>query len=167
MKCTIFAAVSTDNYIADSKNEQKWTSAEDTAFLKTALSHYDVYIMGTNTFLQHKSKFINKTKIRVVLTSRPKYYQKLYKNSNVLFTNNSLKQVVSDYSTKSIAILGGSSVYTQALTDQVCSDMYITHENVTLGSGTPFIQDASLMSRFTSGNSPLPAPKSVIYYKRK
>lgn len=164
MKTTLIAAISTDGYIADGSGSQSWTTDEDGVFLKDVLRDYDVCIMGKTTFLHNKSKFLNKAKIRIVMTSQPQYYQKKYPDYDVLFCDKSLKELINTYKSQNIAILGGSSVYTQAIKQALCSDMYITHEAITLGSGVPFLLDPALLNNFHSTEPPIPTPKAVTYY---
>lgn len=135
----MFAAVSTDWFIADSSGSQSWTSAEDLAFLNKQLTDYDVLIMGRKTFEANIDKFLTSNKVRIVRTTKPDTYKNKYPSAHVVFSKDSLIDIVSNYKDNKIALLGGSTVYIDAINLQLADTIYLTIEPIVLGSGTRFL----------------------------
>lgn len=164
MYSTIFAAVSTDGHIADVDNQQKWVPANDAVFLGNMLKNYDVLVMGRKTFEHNTTKFTAPGKIRIVLTTKPKFYAKKYPTAEVVFVNQNLAGVLATYASKNVAILGGTQIYTEALLQGLCSDAYITNVPTILGSGIPFTNPANIMQKFYILQPKTGMPKQVKYF---
>ena len=161
---TIFAALSTDDFIADTIGNQDWTSVNDATFLKHKLKSYSVLVMGRKTFEANISRFTSPKKIRVVLTSKPDYYAKKYPSIAAQFTNKSLIEALAPFTRKNIAILGGTKIYTDAITSGICTDAYITLEPVTLGNGVPFTNPPGLLRRYYLVKLKNDLPQQVKYF---
>lgn len=164
MYSTIFAVVSTDGHIADVNNQQKWVPADDAVFLGKMLKNYDVLVMGRKTFEHNISKFTAPGKIRIVLTTKPKFYAKKYPTAEVVFVNQNLAGVLATYASKNVAILGGTQIYTDALLQSLCSDAYITNVPTILGSGVPFTNPTGLLQINHTAKPINNLPQHVKYY---
>ena len=138
MYITIIAATSKDGYIAGPDGDLSWTSKEDKQLLHDYVLKSDVLIMGQVTYPKHTKPGTNDNKLRVVLTHDPKNMQMLSKNTQ--FVNAPLSDVLKDLKSKgykNALILGGASVYNQAISNKLADTLLISVEPITLGSGLP------------------------------
>lgn len=139
MKTTLIAAVSTDGFIASLNGDTTWTSPSDKLLLHDAVLKADTLIMGMVTYQKHTMQKTNDSKLRIVLTHKPKSSKSLTKNTR--FINASLPEVIKTLKSegyKNILILGGSSVYKQAMQAQVANTLLLTVEPIKLNTGIPF-----------------------------
>ncbi|MBI4272604.1 dihydrofolate reductase [Candidatus Uhrbacteria bacterium] len=129
---SLLAAVSIDGRIAAySGHKSDWTSKEDKDFLHSMLDASDCVVVGRNTY---------------EIAREP-----LSKRNCIVFTNmseksdrgtvyfNPAKQDFSVFAKEkkytSIAVLGGTGVYTYFLEHDLCTDLWLTIEPVVFGTG--------------------------------
>lgn len=142
MDITICAAISIDGKIADKNNGVDWISQEDQIHLKKMIKDHDVLVMGRTTFENYKKQIDpSYNKLRIILTKKPDKYTAEIISGKIEFSDISGKLLIAqlqkrDY--KKILILGGSTVFSDFLNNDLYDDIYITVEPIFLGSGTPF-----------------------------
>lgn len=164
----IIAAISLDGFIAQ-KTEQvstAWTSKEDFDFFVKKTKETGLLVMGSSTF-----ETINRalTGRKIVVLSRTKTYPQFDK-AQVDAMSGSLTEVLTELVKQGyteLAVCGGSSVYTQFLSENLVDEMYITIEPKAFGAGVPLFNqamnvDLELIERILiSDNS------TVMHYKVK
>ena len=136
----MIAAISTDGFITGPNNDQSWQSKEDATFLKATVKIHDVLIMGRRTFDTHKDLLAPSKKQRIVLTHTPGIYAADIKLA--YFTDTPLATLLhrlADEKYKNALILGGSSLYSDCILQNLVDDIFITVEPVQIGSGTTIL----------------------------
>lgn len=127
------AAVTIDGRIAQHENQETdWTSPEDKAFLRKLLDETDVIVVGHTTYRIHQSYLAARKCI--VFTREVNDLEQ--QSDNILFCNIdavSLDRVLSPY--HSVALLGGSQIYTYFLEHDSIDELYLTIEPIIFGSG--------------------------------
>lgn len=127
-----FVAGSIDGRISlTSKTEPHFTSKEDWQFFQRALARMDAVLVGRNTYLAVASRLRKRT--TYVLTRR---IYALYRRGSVTFINPtrvSLHKILGQY--KTVAVLGGGSVYRFMLEHGLLDEIYVTVEPYIFGRG--------------------------------
>ena len=138
MNVILIAAMSMNGMIAEQSDQSSldWTSKEDTRFFVEKTKEAGVVVMGRKTF-ETIGKGLPGREI-VVMTRTPDIHEQM---DGVVFTDMTSQQIVETYKNKgqqSIAIAGGSNVYSLFIREGLVTDYFLTIEPVLFGNGVPF-----------------------------
>ena len=139
MKVCLIAALTVDGFIGKDAGHSSldWTSKEDKQFFVEKTKELGTLIVGRTTFETFKKPLPNRRNI--VLTSTPEKYEV----EGAEFTSEDPKQLLARLEgegVESVAVIGGSKVYSQFLEEGLVTDLYLTVEPVMFGSGVPLAQ---------------------------
>ena len=141
MHVFLIAAVTKDGFIARSQNDRSfdWTSPEDKTFYISKIKEADAIVMGLTTFKTFTR--YPKGKTYVILTHDPKSFANPKPEIiTTIPTNASPAEILKDLASRGIqtvAIAGGSSVYTQFMDSGLVNTLYLTQEDIEFDSGIP------------------------------
>lgn len=139
MKVYIIAAISTDGFIAKSKDQViNWTSKEDKKFFKDMTMKSGVVIFGGNTFRTFKSTLPGRRHII--------YTKGNIENPEVETTGENPEKLIErlrNEGYKEVAVCGGSSIYSMFLRAGVITDIYLTIEPLIFGEGVKLFDSKS------------------------
>jgi len=153
----IIAALSLDGQLGplEATNSTQWTSGADTEFFKKKTKESGVIVMGRATF----------DTIGRALPDRKNviYTRTVIEKDGIHITTETpekLLQELGEQGFTEVAIIGGSSIYTQFLEAGCVDKLYLTIEPKLFGSGTPFLtkelsQDLTLISHTQLGDNSL------------
>ena len=134
---SLIAAVSIDGRIAGySGHSSDWTSTEDKDFLHTMLDKSDCIVVGHNSY-EIAREPLSKRNCIVFTGSGDK------SDTGVVYFNPAKEDFFGFVKGKgytSIAVLGGTGVYTYFLEHDLCTDFYVTIEPVVFGNGLPLFE---------------------------
>jgi dihydrofolate reductase len=143
MNVWLIAAISADGKIAQAADQSSldWTSKEDTRFFIDKTKEAGVVIMGRKTF-DTIGKPLKGRRI-VVMTRAPspllfKEGLGVVTDGTVEYSNLSPRELLDQLAregVETVAIAGGSSIYSQFLRDGLVTDVFLTIEPVLFGSG--------------------------------
>ena len=146
MKKVLIAAMSVDGKIAESADQLSldWTSKEDTRFFIDKTKEIGTLVMGSTTFVTI-GKPLPRRRIIVMskdntLAPRFPLLEQTPQEGTVEYANMSVEDLVEALGAQgidSLAIVGGSSIYSQFLQVGLVTDMYLTVEPILFGSGVP------------------------------
>lgn len=127
-----FVAASIDGRISlSSKHPPEWTSKEDWGFFQKSLSRIDAVVVGRNTYKLVAERLRKRNTF--VLSHRPKT---LVRRGTVTFVNPAkinLPKLLEAY--KSVAVLGGGTVYQFMLENRLLDEIFVTVEPLVFGRG--------------------------------
>ncbi len=146
MEVVLIAAITLDGFIARSKHESslEWTSKEDTKWFVQKTKEIGYCIMGKTTFdtigrpLPERQIFVLSSAGESVDS------QKIGEKNSVMLTNAPPRELLAALEEKgisSVAICGGSSIYSQFLATGLVTRLFLTVEPVLFGRGIPLIAD--------------------------
>jgi dihydrofolate reductase len=154
MKTIVIAAASLDGYITKHAHEgTSFTSKEDQVYFREVLKTFDCSLFGARTFEISKSgilKTLSSERLRVVWTRNPEKFAEYQQEGSLEFYAGSLKELFATLESRgkiSCAILGGTSVYTECLKQNLIDELWLTLEPVAFGSGKKLF-DGELDARF-------------------
>jgi len=134
MKVFILAALTADGFIArDSDHMADWTEKEDKQLYVRLTKESGVMIMGSRTFDTIGRALPGRKTI--VYTSKPERYQGIENVEATSETPNALVSRLKKEGYQSIAICGGTQIYTIFIQANVVTDLYLTLAPVLFGSG--------------------------------
>ena len=140
MHVFLIAALTADGFIAKNENHFiNWSSKEDKAFFTEKTKEAGVVIVGSNTFRTFPSPLEGRENI--VYTNSP---QTIDSYSNVRPTQlppHKLIQTLMEEGRKSVAIIGGASIYTQFLQSGLVDTMYLSIEPLLFGKGLTLLNE--------------------------
>jgi dihydrofolate reductase len=153
MKVILLASLSADGLIAETGNQSgsstHWTSKEDTKFFVEKTKEAGIVVMGSTTYLTIPEKYRPLIdRVNIIYTSKPDsipHSQPLPPTFNLLptttpYTTTLPPQKLIDElratSYELLAIIGGSSIYTQFLQANVIDTLLLTYEPILFGAGT-------------------------------
>lgn len=135
-KYIAIAAITIDGRIAkDSHHFSNWTSVEDKYFLHAILDRCDVIVVGNSTYQMAKKPL---SKRNCLVLSRSVDNKKI--NSKLTYCNpakESLQKIIKKNNYKTIAILGGTQIYSYCLENKLINELYLTIEPISFGYGLP------------------------------
>lgn len=162
MEIFIIAALSADGLIApfrSNKASTHWTSSEDTKWFNQKTTEAGVVIMGRSTWDSIPTFYKPlKNRLNIIYTTSPSsipdsweldHQSNLPKSiSQPITTKLPPKDVIkllsqkpahapSQLKTQSIAIIGGTSIYTLFMLAKVVTTLYVTYEPIVFGQGKP------------------------------
>lgn len=139
MKVYIIAAVSTDGFIAKSKDEViNWTSKEDKRFFKDMTKKSGVMVMGGNTYRTFSEPLPGR---RHIVYTRSGIDNEAFEK-----TNESPKDLVKRLEGEGfdeIAIIGGGFINSLFLDSGLVTDVYLTVEPLVFGGGVKVFHSPS------------------------
>lgn len=131
MKVYILAAVSTDGFIAKSKDQLiDWTSKEDKKFFIDMTKKSGVIVLGGNTFRTFKTLLPGRRHIV--------YTKGHISNKGVETTSEEPVDLINRLAGEGyseVAICGGSSIFSMFLDSGLVTDVYLTIEPLIFGKG--------------------------------
>lgn len=140
MKVFIIAAVTADGFIArDSDHMADWTEKEDKQLYVRLTKESGVMVMGARTFDTIGRALPGRKTI--VYTSRPEAYRDI---ENVETTTESPEELVKrlgDEGYRSVAICGGTQIYTAFMQAGIVTDLYLTFAPVLFGTGIQLFKE--------------------------
>ena len=124
-----------------------WTSPEDKTYFQSMLEKSDVLVLGHSTFKTAEGP-LSKRKCIVFTRSVP---DTEHRGENVLYFNSngpsSLLTILAPYRT--VALLGGTQIYSYFLEHELIDEMYLTIEPIVFGDGLDlFHQENMATARF-------------------
>lgn len=134
-KYILLAAVTLDGKIARHDNHfTNWTSREDKQHLRNILDKCDVIIVGNKTYKTAYHRLRKRNCIvftRTVKNTKQENARCLYVNAE----NVDIKSLIAQKKYKNICILGGTSIYSFALENNMVDEIYLTIEPYIFGNG--------------------------------
>jgi dihydrofolate reductase len=142
MKRIAIAAQSLDGYITKHDSEgSSFASKEDQIYFREALKTFDCSLMGSKTFEVSKDmilKSLHTDRLRVVWTRTPEKFAQYQQENKLEFYAGDLKTLFADLETrakKRCAFLGGTSIYSECLKENLTDELWLTLEPLAFGSG--------------------------------
>jgi len=139
MKVFIIAAITADGFIArDSEHIADWTEKADKQLYVRLTKESGVMVMGAKTFDTIGRALPGRK--TVVYTSHPEKYEAI---ENVEATKESPQELIARLKNegyKSVAICGGTKIYTLFMQAGVITDIFLTVAPVMFGTGLPLFQ---------------------------
>ena len=127
-----FVASSADGRISlANKTSPDWTSKEDWNFLQKELLKVDAVVVGLNTYRAESD--LLRRRNSYVLSDRLAAIKRIGTVTFVNPKNVGLNKLLSKY--KTVAVLGGNSVYQYMLSHDLLDEIYITIEPLIFGRG--------------------------------
>lgn len=134
MKVFIIAAVTADGFIArDSDHMADWTEKEDKQLYVKLTKESGVMVMGSRTFDTIGRALPGRKTI--LYTSKPEKYQGIEDVEITSETPHELIQRLKQEGYRSVAICGGTQIYTHFMASGVVTDLYLTIAPVLFGTG--------------------------------
>ena len=124
---------------AEGSGEGSWNSSEDGVHYKSTITEIGVCIMGRTSFEVIGGKNYDGVK-HWVMTNNPDLLANSHGNENVVYTNKEYDALLEEIAAEGhdkVAILGGSKVYTEMISQNLVDEMIITIEPIVLTSGVP------------------------------
>lgn len=137
MEIFIIAAMTADGFIAKSDQQisTDWTSKEDAQFFRQKTREAGVIVMGSKTFATIGQPLPDR--LNVVYTQNPQQFAN-FDQTQLLATSLEpvqLVQLLESKGYKSMAICGGSSIYTMFINSGLVTRLFLTTEPVLFGTG--------------------------------
>src|SRR3989338_177656 len=136
-KYVAIVATTLDGKIArHEKHFSDWTSLEDKALLHALLNKSDCIIVGRNTYetavtkLRKRNCIMFTTQVKTVLR----------KSEKLLLCNPGtvdIRRIIRQQHYKTVAILGGTQVYSYCLEHGLLNELFLTIEPLAFGNGLP------------------------------
>jgi dihydrofolate reductase len=136
MNVWLIAAISADGKIAQAAGQSSldWTSKEDLRFFVEKTKEAGTVIMGRTTFDTIGKPLKGR---RVIVMSRESRVSGLDGVEYSTLEPRDLLDELERQSTQTVAIAGGSSIYSQFLRDGLVTDVFLTIEPHLFGHGVP------------------------------
>jgi dihydrofolate reductase len=142
MKRIAIVAQSLDGHITKHDSEgTSFTSKEDQVYFRQVLKTFDCSLFGARTFEASKAgilKSLSPERLRVVWTRTPEKFAQYEQKGSLEFYAGSLKELFATLEPKGktrCAVLGGTSVYTECIRQNLVDELWLTLEPVAFGSG--------------------------------
>jgi len=135
------AAVTIDGKIARHENHPTtWTSPEDNVFMRALLDQSAVIVVGRRTYDTAKEP-LSKRNCIVLTRSVPAIERRDDRLTFINTGGTSLRKLLQEYAT--VAVLGGTQIYTYCLEHDLLDDIYLTIEPLVFGAGLPLFAAAT------------------------
>ena len=143
MQVFIIAALSADGYIAKHENHFiNWSTKEDKLFFTEKTKEAGVVIIGANTYHTLPSPLEGRT--HYVYTNKPDSIEPYPNVNTTQLPPPKLIHTLMEQGHHSVAVIGGSSIYTQFMQSGLVNTLYLTIEPILFGTGlTLFNQEVS------------------------
>lgn len=145
MNVFIIAALTADGFIAKDAEHSpmNWTSRDDKRRFVELTKNAGVVVMGSKTFSTFPKPL--KERLNIVYTRDPVKAEEIYeKAENLQFTNADPVELLKDLDTKgysSVAVCGGSEIYTKFMKTGLVNKIYLTIEPVFFGTGVSLFKE--------------------------
>ncbi|MEN9649150.1 MAG: dihydrofolate reductase FolA [Candidatus Parcubacteria bacterium] len=140
MNVFIIASLTSDGFIAKDSNQisVSWTSKEDKQRFVRLSKEARVIVMGSKTFATMPKPL--KERLNIVYTRDPEkaHASQTETFDNLEFTNVEPAELIQSLEQRgytSVAICGGSEIYTKFIESGLVTKLYITYEPILFGSG--------------------------------
>ncbi len=173
MKTIGIVATSLDGYITKHDSEgATFTSAADQKYFKEALKTFDCSVMGARTFAASKDailKSLHLERLRIVWTRSPEKYAQYQQADRLEFSAENLKSILEELQARGkqrCAILGGTSVYSTCLEQDLLDELWLTLEPVLFGRGKKLAEGTLELRLELVSVEPLAKDTLLLKYKR-
>jgi dihydrofolate reductase len=145
MNVFIIAALTADGFIAQNSEHSpmNWTSKDDKRRFVELTKKAGVVVMGSKTFSTFPKPL--KERLNIVYTRDPMKAEETYeKADNLQFTDIDPVELLKGLESKgysSVAICGGSEIYTKFMKAGVVKKIYLTVEPVVFGTGVSLFKE--------------------------
>lgn len=158
----IIAAQSLDGFIGPKNhtNSMSWTSGADKEFFKKKTKEAGVIIMGRTTF-ETIGKALPERKM-IVYTSKPLNIEGVEATQEQPAI---LLKKLEDEGYSSVAICGGSSIYSLFLESGLVNELFITIEPIIFGEGVPLFSKENKVNLKLISSTPLEEDVFLLNYK--
>lgn len=147
MKRIAIAAQSLDGHITKHEREgTSFTSKEDQVYFRHVLKTFDCSLFGARTFEASKTgilKSLSAERLRVVWTRNPEKFAEYQQKDKLEFYAGDLKELFAELEFRGrnrCAVLGGTSIYTECLKQNLVDELWLTLEPLAFGSGKKFVE---------------------------
>lgn len=123
-----------------------WASKEDGVVLTQLISHFEIVVLGRNTY-EKQQPGLYKDRLYVVLTHHASKFAEHAVPGQREFIQGTPEQVVRRYEKrgyKSLLLLTGSAISTAFLEAGLVNELYLTIEPLIFGSGTNMVEPKAL-----------------------
>lgn len=143
MEVFIISALTADGFIAKDETQVStdWTSKEDAQFFRDKTRQAGVIVMGSKTFATIGQPLPNR--LNVVYSSHPENFAQ-FDQSQLMVTSLDPVSLVNELESKgfnSMAVCGGSSIYTMFMNSGLVTRLFLTTEPVLFGTGVSLFND--------------------------
>lgn len=158
----IIAALSADGQLGplEDTNSTTWTSGADTDFFKKMTKKSGVVVMGRTTFETIGRPLPDRK--NVIYTRNVIDHDGIHTTTE---TPEKLLEELSNEGFEEVAIIGGSSIYTQFLEAGCVDTLYLTIEPKLFGTGTPFLTKELTRDLTLVGHTQLGDNSVLLEYK--
>ncbi|TAL49971.1 dihydrofolate reductase [Patescibacteria group bacterium] len=173
MNVWLIAAISADGKIAQVEGQSSldWTSKEDTRFFIDKTKEAGVVIMGRKTFDTIGKPLKGRRIIVMSHSPAPLLFKEglgVVTSGTVEFTNLPPRELLDDLTAQgvtTVALAGGSSIYSQFLQEGLVTDLYLTIEPVLFGNGVPLASGFERTDMRLVESIPLNDQAILLHYK--
>lgn len=168
-KYSLIVAITIDGKIAAHPDHMSdWTSKEDKEFLRSILSESEAIVIGNTTYKMYQPAL---SKRNCIVFSRA-VPENNSENKNLTYFNpelQSIEKYIADQKYQSVAILGGTQIYSYFLENNLLTDLYITVEPIIFGQGLDlfktknYVEKRFVLRETTTLNS---QGSLVLHYQR-
>ena len=178
MQVFIIASLTANGYLADTSNvsakSTTWTSPEDLKFFVKKTKSAGVIVMGSHTYrtighpLKDRLNLIYTRHPSQITNSQPLPTDHRPLPTNIPYTTSLppdqlVNQLTSHY--QSVAICGGSQIYSLFLAAGVVDTLFLTIEPILFGQGIPFINSPMTQKLELKTTIPLSAQTLLLEYR--
>jgi len=142
-------AISLDGCITKHQSEGvTFTSLADQRYFRQILKTFDCQLLGSKTFEASQAlllKSLAEEHLRIVWTRNPTRFQTYAVDGSLEFRSGDLKAIFAELETrnkKHCAILGGASVYTACIQQDLMDEFWVTVEPLGFGVGKRLFETA-------------------------
>ena len=137
MNIVLIAAISADGKIAQTSDQSSmdWTSKEDTKFFIEKTKELGTVVMGRKTFATFGKPL--KGRRLIVITKNPAGESAIEGVEYTAEAPGALIARLEAEGVTSLALAGGSSIYSQFLAEGLVNELFLTVEPVLFGNGVP------------------------------
>ncbi|MBI4435706.1 dihydrofolate reductase [Candidatus Uhrbacteria bacterium] len=176
MNVWLIAAMSADGKIAQAEGQSSldWTSKEDTRFFIDKTKEAGVVIMGRKTFDTIGKPLKGRRIVVVTRASVPRQpplappWEGGGSDGTIEYSNLPPRELLSHLASQgvtTVAIAGGSSIYSQFLCEGLVTDLYLTIEPHLFGSGVPLASGFDRLDLHLQEVRQLNAQAVLLHYK--
>lgn len=164
MNVWLIAAVTADGKIAQTPGQSSldWTSKEDTRFFVEKTKEAGVVIMGRKTFDTIGKPLKGR---RIIVMSRESKESTMEGVEYTTLEPVALLNQLSREGVETVALAGGSTIYSQFLRDGLVTDLFLTVEPHLFGDGVPLATGFDRIDMRLVDATPLNDQAVLFHYK--
>ncbi len=136
MKVVLYMATSVNGNITRGKSDSDWVDKADWKMFHKTITDAGVMIMGSETYKQFEDDFPQKGALNVVVTSKKELLNKSIEGA--LFTNLKPKELLQKLSKdgyKQAALIGGQTLNTSFIKEDLIDEVYVDVHPYLIGEG--------------------------------